>query len=295
MSFTGVENPWVILAALGAAVSFAFNQICARVGFRYTGTITALVVTIGTSSAVLFLTLGPSITWNDPPLGALGLFILAGMISPLATQLLLYVSIPKVGITRASPLRNTTPLFAGLVAVIFLGERWTLPLLFGTILIVVGATILGKRESKVPQAFDRRYLLLPLLAGFLGGFGVPLRKYAFSYVTSIPLAACTLAMGAILGLAGYLLVTGKYREVALTRFSVRWFGLAGILAGLAVIGNLSALKMGRVVIVAPLVATVPLFTIVLSAVFLRSLERVTWRIVLGAACICVGTVVLIVF
>lgn len=290
-----MEHLWVILAALGAALCFGFNQVCARVGFAHTDTTTALVLTIGTSSLVLFLTLGPFITWNDPPLWVLSLFMLAGIISPLATQLLLYVSVPKIGITRASPLRNTTPLFAGVIAIIFLGERWTFPLLFGTVLIVIGATFLGMRESKAPQAFDRRYLLVPLLAGFLGGFGVPLRKYAFSYVTSVPLAACTLSIGAILGLAVYLLVTGKYRELVVHSFAVRWFSLAGILSGLAVIGNLTALQMGRVVIVAPLVATVPLFTIILSAVFLRSLERVTWRIVVGAACICFGTIVLIVF
>ena len=290
-----MENGWVILLALGAALSFAFNQICARIGFTYAGTTTALVLTIGTSSSVLFVTLGPLITWNDPPLWALSLFMLAGIISPLVTQLLLYVSVPKVGITRASPLRNTTPLFAGLVAIVFLGERWTFALLFGTVLIMLGATLLGMRESKAPQAFQRRYLMMPLLAGFLGGFGVPLRKYAFAYVTSVPLAACALSTGAILGLTVYLLATGKYRDVVLTRHAVRWFGLTGILAGLAVTGSLSALQMGEVVIVAPLVATVPLFTVILSAVFLRSLERVTWRIALGAACICIGSIVLIVF
>ena len=290
-----MENGWVILAAMGAAVFFAVNQVCVRVGFTYAGTTTALVLTIAASSAVLFITLGPFISWNDPPLETLGLFMLTGVISPMVTQLLLYLAVPKVGITRASPLRNTTPLFAGLLAVVFLGERWTLPVLSGTVLIMLGATLLGMRESEAPQAFQRRYLLIPLLGGFLGGFGTPLRKYAFSYGTSVPLAACAISAGAVLGVVVYLVVTRKYREVVLSRHTIRWFGLAGILAGLAVIGSLTALQIGEVVLVAPLVATVPLFTITLSAVFLRSLERVTRRIVLGAVSICLGSVVVIVF
>jgi len=42
------------------------------------------------------------------------------------------------------------------------------------------------RESSAPKTFRRRYLLLPLAAGFLGGFSGPLRKFGFSLLLPVP-------------------------------------------------------------------------------------------------------------
>jgi hypothetical protein len=41
--------------------------------------------------------------------------------------------------------------------------------------IILGASLLGMRESGKVQSFSRRYLLLPLAAGMLGGIASPIR------------------------------------------------------------------------------------------------------------------------
>jgi uncharacterized membrane protein len=51
-----------------------------------------------------------------------------------------------------------------------------------------------------------------------------------------------------------------------------------------------ALSFGKVVIVEPLTSTNPVISIVLSAMFLRDLEAITPRVVLGAALTVIGTV-----
>jgi drug/metabolite transporter (DMT)-like permease len=49
-----------------------------------------------------------------------------------------------------------------------------------------------------------------------------------------------------------------------------------------------ALAATDVSVVSPLVSAQPLFTVALTAVFLRDLERVTWRVMLAAALIVAG-------
>ena len=54
----------------------------------------------------------------------------------------------------------------------------------------------------------------------------------------------------------------------------------------------NALGYGKVVIIEPLIATNPMLTIFLTAVFLRDLEAVTSRVAIGACCTVVGTILL---
>ena len=54
--------------------------------------------------------------------------------------------------------------------------------------------------------------------------------------------------------------------------------------------TLVALTRGRVVIVSPIVATTPLFSLLLSLVFLRGRETITVATVLGTIAVVVGTI-----
>ena len=127
------------------------------------------------------------------------------------------------------------------------------------------------------------------------GFSSPMRKFGYSLTDSIPLAVCLVQGGGFVGLVVYLIVTKKYREIVISRETVLWFGASGLLNALAVSFNMTALEMGDVVVVSPLISTTPLFTVLFSIIFLRSFERVTGKIVMGAAAICLGGIVLTAF
>ncbi len=68
--------------------------------------------------------------------------------------------------------------------------------------------------------------------------------------------------------------------------------LAGLASAWGVASWFMALKAAPVVLVAPVVGTSPLFSILLTYVFLQRLERVTWRTLIGALLV-VGGVALV--
>ena len=290
-----MNNLHILLLALGAALCFSSGQICSRLGLNHGTPTGAISFSLFTSTVILLLVLGPVASWDNAAPTGLLLFTGAGVLSPFCTQILLFISANKVGISRASPLRNTTPFFAGLAAVLVLGETVTVAIATGTSLIILGASLLGMRDSETTIPYQPIYLLLPVLAAFLGGFSSPMRKLAYSLVDSVPLAICVVQGGAFVALVLYLLATGKHRELNFRRETLVWFGLSGLLNSIAVSLNMTALEMGNVVLVSPLIATTPLFTVVLSTIFLRSFERVTLKVLLGAASICLGGVVLTAF
>ena len=287
-----MDNLYIPLLALGAALCFSSGQICSRLGLNHGTPTSAISFSLFTSTAVLLVVLGPLASRAVAPTAGVLLFTGAGVLSPFCTQILLFISANKVGISRASPLRNTTPLFAGIVAVLWLGETVTVAIATGTLLIIFGASLLGMRDSEQAVPYQPIYLLLPVMAAFLGGFASPMRKHGYSLIDSVPLAVCLVQGGAFVALVLYLLATGKYRELILRRETLWWFGLSGLLNSAAVTMNMTALEMGDVVLVSPPISTTPLFTVILSTIFLRSFERVTLKVLVGAAAICLGGIVL---
>jgi drug/metabolite transporter, DME family len=281
--------------ALSSALGFSVGQILARVGLQYASPLSAVAISTAGTALWVWVTLLPFSSLDSVSYGGIYLFMVLGVLSPLSTQALLFASTLQLGMSRASPLRNTAPLFASLLSIIFLGEQWTLALALGTVLIIAGGTLLGMRDTDQPREFKRIYLALPLIAALLGGISSPLRKFGFSLVPSVPLATCALVLGCMLVLAAYLAVTRSYGGIVLNRKTVFWFGLSGLASGIAINLNLAALHLGAVVLVAPLIASTPLFTVILSALWLRSYERVTMKIALGAAAIFLGGATLIVF
>ena len=71
-------------------------------------------------------------------------------------------------------------------------------------------------------------------------------------------------------------------------------GLSGLCAATAVISLYYALQRADVVIVAPIVSTNPLMTLLLAQLFISRLERITREVVYGSVLI-VGGVILVVF
>jgi len=54
--------------------------------------------------------------------------------------------------------------------------------------------------------------------------------------------------------------------------------------------TLVALTRARVVIVSPIVATTPLFSLIISLIFLRGKEQVTSRTIIGTVVVVAGTI-----
>lgn len=75
-------------------------------------------------------------------------FALSGLLNFALGRYLNTVSIQLVGVTRSTPLFSTAPLFATILAVVFLGESITPWLLLGTATIVGGIILITSEEMR---------------------------------------------------------------------------------------------------------------------------------------------------
>ena len=81
-------------------------------------------------------------------------------------------------------------------------------------------------------------------------------------------------------------------NLAQNRKGVGLLLLAGILASLGVVSSYFALSLAPVVMVSPLQSTSPLFVILWSYLFLRRLERITPRLILGSILVIFGVILI---
>src|SRR5262245_49236874 len=121
---------------------------------------------------------------GNPTPQALLLFVLAGLIGTVAGRLLRFVSIEVVGASITAGFMNVTPLVSSGLAIVLLGERLTGPIVAGTLVIVLGSTLLstgGQRLGLRPGQ-----LLLPALSATCFGVVAILRKLGLSGMGAVP-------------------------------------------------------------------------------------------------------------
>ena len=128
----------VPLLALGSALFTAGGAIFVRQGLRgadaYSGYWINLAVGTVCLWAVVLVT-GPH---GAVSFAGIAFFALAGLVGTLAGRLLRFVAIEKVGASVSSALINLSPLVASVLAILLLGERVTLPIVLGTLVIILG-------------------------------------------------------------------------------------------------------------------------------------------------------------
>lgn len=127
---------------------FGIGSIFARLGLQHikpmTGTFISMVsslVLIGLLSLLTDFeaTVSPSAT-------ALLWFGMIGVINFVAGRQFNYLSIRKIGVTKAGPIFASNPLFAMVLAVTFLGETITVLTIIGTLCVVVGLSLVVTSE-----------------------------------------------------------------------------------------------------------------------------------------------------
>ncbi len=278
--------------AIQASLCFALSHVLNRRGLVSSNGITASLFSL-TMSAVVLWTLVPFFV----PLAsfrshAVWYFLAGGIFAPGLGRTLTILGMERVGAARSVPIANTYPMIASILAVILMGERWTLQNFLGTSLVVLGVVILSRKESLNVQ-WRKIDLIFPVMAAFAFAVSSNLRKLGL-LVEHLPImgAAVTASTGLLLGLI-MLQLHGGRKAIVLSRRSFSWFFAAGISNTTAMVSVFYALSFGKVVTVEPLIGANPVLVIILSAIFLRDLESITSRIVVGAACTVAGSILVI--
>lgn len=142
---------------------------------------------------------------------------------------------------------------------------------------------------------NRRFLdlLFPLAAAFFFGIEPTLAKLGFAEGTPILVGLAIKTVVASGGFLAYLRYRNELPDLAdLRSRNARWYLLAGGANTTFLLLYYLALSVSPVSVVVPIIQTSPLVVMVLSVLFLSRLERVTWRLVAGAAVVVGGAVVL---
>ena len=248
------------------------------------------------------------------------IFVAVGFFQPGLTRLLTYKGIDALGVAITDPIRATTPLFSAMMAIIFLDEKITLPIVVATLMIIAGITVLSWRSGSLKLAGSAVFLWYPIAASVLAGASQVVRKFGLAAVPHPLLAAAVTATSSfVVSLLTMWYVALRLASLAqddpeqgptatgrgprrrveksqqtwkMNRQCFGWFLVAGITISFSMICIYYALDLGKVSVVIPISSTGPFFSLIFSALFLRDVERVTLRIVCAAAMI-VGGVLLI--
>jgi drug/metabolite transporter (DMT)-like permease len=296
---TAVSNALLYVLPIVAALLWAGSLVAAKRGFAVGGS--ALGATVA-SAAV-----GVGFYWSG--LGTLALagqrqpafsataiatFALSGLLGTTIARLLSNVGVDRLGASINAAGISTRPLFATLLALLLLGEAVALSTAIGVGILVAGLIVLSISRGGNLLGWSRRDIVVPLLAAALYAASDVVRRFGLTETPTTALEAVALHETAGLALLlGYAGARGRVRQLVPPRAARGPFLLGGVLFAVAMLLFVEALRLGPVAIVASLAGTVPLFVLVLSYLFLPTVERITRGTVLAAACIVCGSALIV--
>lgn len=282
--------PWPALLALVSAFGFALASVLMRRALEHTAPLTATVVSVTCTAAMLWALAGLTVPLGRALVPEIVPFAVAGLVAPGLGRLWLFSGVARLGVARSAALVSTTPLVAVLLAVAVLGERPSRLLLAGAAAIVVGGVLLSTRSGG-DRAWRRRDLVFPLLAALAFGARDVVSRWGLRLYGEPLLAAAVAAATSV----GVVALVGAARRVELRvpRAALGLVAASGLSEGIAYLTMWWALAQAHVSLVSPLVNTHPIFALALATALLRDLERVTWRVAVGAALIVGGVFVVV--
>lgn len=275
--------------ALCAAIVYALSFILSKRGLLHSTPITITFVSFLVQTIVL---LGVVFAYTGLPETSTLLFfiyVISGILQALVRQLT-YIGIEKIGAARSGPIRASVPIWSAAIAIFFLGEKMTVAIAAGTLLVVGGILLISWRAGEAVEDFRPWYIAAPLLAALLGGAIYPLRRYALRFSHE------QIYFGAVVGAVGflsvclYLALPTTKETLVWNRASLGYFIAGGALESLGLLLVFYALTFGPVILVTPMTATLPLWIVLGGKFLLRDVEKITPRIVAGAAFVVAGTI-----
>lgn len=276
------------LAAVSAAL-FGAALVTTHSGLKHLDARSGARVSVPSATLLLWL-LVPWLDLSGWDAAAAGVFALVGLFFPAAVTLLTFEANRRLGPNVSGAIGSTTPLFAVVGAALWLGESLGVGSIAATAMIVLGTLVLARPRAGAQEPHGRGAMWLPWTAAALRALAHVLSKAGLALWPN-PFAAALLGYTVS---SAVVWATPRGREPRrYTRHGIAWFVATGLLNGGAVLALYSALERGPVVLVSPIAATYPLFTLVFSALWLRE-ERLGGALIAGMALTVTGVIVLLV-
>ncbi len=283
-----------ILLSLISAGLFSFSILVLHQGLRYADSESGSLIQI-TATAVCYWLFAPWLveSWMWLTTAAL-IFGAVGLFKPFLSANAALLSVHYLGPTPTATLAATSPLFAAAFGVFFLGEYLTMPIVLGTVAIMGGSILLaqpGRNGAQRRVSWPLWALSLPLAAAFIRAGADSFLKFGMLELPSPYFAGLvSFSVSVIIASTFY---TARHRRLPLLGrgHGNGWFVLAGVINAVAVYCMNSALQLGDIIIVIPLVSASPLLTLLLSVLIVRR-ETITLHSLLAVLLVVPGVIVI---
>jgi drug/metabolite transporter (DMT)-like permease len=308
-----------IILALFAGFGFAGSAVFIRISLKNIGLSGATVISLFAST--IFALIAASIFHMDEIIllqpTTLLWFLLIGGITFAGGRSLQYLAIKHLGAAKASAIVSASPLFASVLAVVFINESITIPVAIGTISILIGLITVSynKNESSINQStiitthlhhrkiFGQHLInratvasifslgaMYGIIAALMYGISAVLGKKVTSDLAS-PLV--TTGFSLLFGLILTSIIMGRLAFRDIKRAKVKSFitvVIAGFFSASGVSFWLFSLSKASVVVVMPIIAIYPLITIIMVKLLLKGDENITKKTIIGTFIVIIGVI-----
>jgi drug/metabolite transporter (DMT)-like permease len=275
------------LLALVTSIFYASALVSARLGLRYSTPTTVTLVSIIMQNVLLWSAVFAMGGAHAVPVAGILLFGLVGIFQ-LGVRLLAYTGVEKIGASRSSALQSVSPLFSAMIAITMLGEQTSMLIVLGTFLIVAGIVVVSWKPQQQLRTFRRWHLLLPLGAAVLTGMNHPIRRYVLTMAQEPLFFSALMGTVSLGGFLVYLAISPASQRLVWNRRALWPFIATGTCETMSILCIITAISLGRVVIVAPIAASYPVWSLIEARIFLRDIESVTWKVVIGILSVVAG-------
>jgi drug/metabolite transporter, DME family len=277
------------ITAIFSAMGWASDSVLVRLGLRRSNIFAAMLMSFGVSTACMWIYLIATTSLEFLSSPAMIYFVVSGCVQPLLARALFYEGITRIGVARAGPLRGTEPFFATIIGVSFLHEQPGALVYLGTILIMTSLWLISGQQDGAAKwrLLDTAF---PISAALISAISQSLRKQGLKILPDPFVAVAIVTTVSLVLFLIFVLTTGRTQSLRMERQGFSFFLAAALLATAAQVLNFVALGRGELSVIIPLLNTTPLFTVLLSVLFLRKVETVNRRIVFGALLMFAGIV-----
>lgn len=283
-----------VLFALLSACAFATNNVIIKKGARGSKSNNGFYITVLMNAVILGLIFFVailiqkgtfSISWH-----ALPFFILAGLCTTGLGRMTLYSSILRIGPSKAAAVKNVTPIFTTLFAIIILKETFTFMPALGMLFLVGGVLIAGygfvrghsRSNSISAEDIEARKQAwtgysLAIFSAAIFGVGQGFRKQGLNIMDDAFFGAWAGAVTSLIFIIVMQAVKGKLRETVIgvkNDFNA-YFLIAGTLTSIAPLLFFMSASLLQVSYVSAIAASEPLITTIVSAFFIKNQETIT--------------------
>ena len=282
------------LLAVSAAILFAVNNILIGRGLQTDKIAEGIFITIIFSTTIIFIfavltgEFNNILTMNT---NALLLFIVTGILNFILARTFNYTGIALLGPSRNSAIVSSQILFAAFFAFAFLNEAIDLYVFIGIILSFAGI-IMVSLSQETKRGFSYLGILFAFLTAFFVSISVILIREA-NLLTDLPIDGALISY--LTALICYF-PFATYKHVTTTKSfrnkMPQFLAFAGLASGLAQIARYSSLDYAPVVLVASIIASAPLITMVLSFFVNKKYEVINSKLVIGTVITVIGVILI---